>query len=535
MPSDCTYIPYQDTNSFSKLVVDYQAKPDSFTPFVQFTPNQEGIKKAIAQRPYFEVDRAALVSTLKKQYSELEPIDAVSQNINSLEANNTYTVCTAHQPNLLTGYLYFVYKIIHAIKLAEELNNTYPDQHFVPVYYMGSEDNDLDELGTFKYEGKKYVWDGDGQTGAVGRMATTTLKPLLTELFAILGPPGIYTDELKELLIKAYINQPTIAKATQYLVHQLFGKYGLVVIDPDEAVFKKNISHIIKDDLLNHAAKGLVEDQVTALESAGYKSQAYPRPINLFYMNDGVRERIEQEGDKWQVINTDISWDEQSLLAELDKHPERFSPNVILRGLMQETMLPNVAFIGGGAEVAYWMQLKPVFDHYKVFYPVVMQRQSVLWITSEYAGLRKKTGLSIQDLFRPVLELETELVKEHSGTNWQTQEEHRQLEELLKSLQKKATNIDSTLTASAEAALTKMKKQLTVLEKKMLKAEKRKSEVIIGRMHRLTQGLHPMGGLQERTENFISYYTLHGNSFFDRLKEATLPYNEQFLVIEDEE
>lgn len=535
MPSDCIYIPYQDTNSFSKLVIDYQQRSPNLQPFYQFAPNPQGVAEAIKERANYKLDRPTLVNTLQQQYEDLQPIDAVNKNIASLANDNTYTICTAHQPNLLTGYLYFIYKILHTIKLAEELNNTYSDRHFVPVYYMGSEDNDLDELGTFRYEQERFVWNGDGQTGAVGRMNTKSLKPLLAKLFNILGPPNKNTEALKKLLTEAYLKQPTIGKATQYLVHQLFGQYGLVVVDPDEDAFKQGILPIIEDDLLQHTAKGLVEQQVEKLTEAGYKSQAYPRDINLFYMKENIRERLEKEGDKWVVLNTNISFTKEELIKELKEHPKRFSPNVILRGLLQETMLPNVVFIGGGAEVAYWLQLKEVFNHYKVFYPVVLQRQSAMWVTPKYTAIRKKLGLSIQDLFKPTLTLEEEEVKKKTGTHWQTEEEQATTKKLLTSLKDKAVAIDATLGASAEAALTKITKQLTVLEKKMLRAEKRKLETTINRLHLLKEGLFPNGGLQERIDNFATYYPTYGPKFIEQLKKGILPYNEQFLIVEDED
>ncbi|MEZ5018223.1 MAG: bacillithiol biosynthesis cysteine-adding enzyme BshC [Flavipsychrobacter sp.] len=535
MPSDCIYIPYQDTHSFSKLVLDYQNQIPDLQPFYQYSPSKEGIAKAIEERSKYPTDRVALVDTLHQQYKDLTPIEAVTKNIASLADEHTYTICTAHQPNLLTGYLYFIYKILHAVKLAEELNKSHPNKHFVPVYYMGSEDNDLEELGVFRYEGERYTWDGNGQTGAVGRMNTESLKPLLDNLFRVLGPPSKTTDELKELLQNAYLKQPTIGKATQYIVHELFGRYGLVVIDPDVAIFKKNISSIIEDDLLQHTAKELVEQQVKNITDKGYKSQAYPRDINLFYMKDDIRERIEKEEDKWIVVNTNISFSEKELLEELDKHPKRLSPNVILRGLLQETMLPNVAFIGGGAEVAYWLQLKEVFSHYKVFYPVILQRQSAMWIKPKYKALRQKLGLSIEDLFKPTLILEEEEVQKNTVHNWQTAEEQKEANELLNKLKQKAIAIDTTLGASAEAALAKISKQLTVLEKKMLRAEKRKLATTIGRIHQLKEGLFPKGGLQERIDNFIDYYPTYGDEFLDQLKEGILPYNEQFLIIEDED
>lgn len=530
MESHCTYISYSETGFFTPLVLDYLQQKKELQPFYTFNPDEAGIDAAIKARGQFPVNRQLLVQVLQKQYTGLQCAGAVKENIEALKQETTFTVCTAHQPNLLTGYLYFIYKIAHAIQLANALNTKHPGKRFVPVYYMGSEDNDLAELGVFRYGDKKYVWDAAGQTGAVGRMNTKSLQKLLGELFKIIGPPGDYIEELKEILSQAYLHHDTIGSATRYLVNELFGRYGLIVLDADEPGFKREILPVLKDDLLHHTANGIVKDTAAKL-SENYRSQAYPRDINLFYLADGIRERIERDGDKWVVLNSDVSWNEEALLKELEQHPERFSPNVILRGILQESILPDVAFIGGGAEVAYWLQLKELFNHYKVFYPAVVLRQSALWIDSRAAELQKKAGLSTKDLFKPVDVLALEYVNNNSRAEWHTGTEAVAFEELIHQLREKAISIDTTLKPAAEAVLIKIKYQLTLLEKKMLRAEKRKHDTEIQRIGKIKGILFPNNSLQERYCNFIEFYTIYGHDFLNQVLKHTSPYNKGFMVI----
>ncbi|XZF13902.1 bacillithiol biosynthesis cysteine-adding enzyme BshC [Chitinophagaceae bacterium MMS25-I14] len=532
MPIAFHYLPYRDTGHFSSLVNDYLSQDEKIRPFYTFAPDAAGLNDAVRQRAAYKVDRALLVSVLERQYATLPVQEAVQQNIALLADENTFTVCTAHQPNLMTGYLYFIYKIVHAVKLAEELKALHPEKNFVPVYYMGSEDNDLDELGVFRYEGKKFTWYADGQTGAVGRMKTESLTPLISELFRLLGPPGSNLDDLKELIQEAYLHHNTVGAATQFLVHKLFGRFGLVVLDPDETAFKKVYLQVMKDDLLHHTPFDIVSRQ-NELLATHYKVQAHPRQVNLFYMKDHLRERIEHSGDTWQVVDSLIKWNKEELLAELEAHPGRFSPNVILRGMFQETILPNVAFIGGGAEVAYWMQLKTLFDHYKIFFPAVMLRQSAMWINPYAAKLRRELGLSIKDLFQPELQLVRSYIAQNSQDDWQTEQESQSLEKIFCGLKQKATALEPTLKGSAEAALTKMRYQMQVLEKKMLRAEKKKMQVQLSRITRLKETLFPNGGLQERIENFIGYQLIYGAGYLDILKEHMHPLKNDFLVIED--
>lgn len=533
MDIDCTHIPYSNTGNFSDLVLDYLNAHPNLKQYYNYTPDADGIAQAIAARNKYPVNRKVLVSVLHKQYAELNKHDKLIENIDRLADENTYTICTAHQPNLMTGYLYFIYKIMHAIKLADELNTKYSDKHFVPVYYMGSEDNDLEELGTFRYNNQKYVWDAAGQTGAVGRMHTTSLKPLLDEVFKVLGPPGENLDMLKDILTQAYLQHKTIGEATQYLVNELFGRYGLVVLNPDEAELKRQIIPILKDDLQNHMAYVLVNDHIETLEEQ-YKVQAYPRMINLFYLHDDIRERIEKRNGKWRVLNTEIEWSEDELMTELETHPERFSPNVILRGIFQESILPDVAFIGGGAEVAYWLELKPVFENYKVFYPVVLLRQSILWMPAQYNKLRQQLHFSIEDVFKSESSLIRSYIGKHSSNNWHTDEETAAIQNVLAQLKDKATKLDPTLQASAEAAFAKMKHQLQTLEKKMLRAEKRKMSDQLQRITRLKNGISPNGSLQERYENFIGYYAAMGHQYIDTLYKHIEPLRNEFLVIAEQ-
>ncbi|MFI5196695.1 MAG: bacillithiol biosynthesis cysteine-adding enzyme BshC [Chitinophagales bacterium] len=526
-----THVPYAETGYFSHLVTDYLSSHPDIKPFYQYEPDAQGIAQAINERTKFPVNRKALVAALTKQYADLPKHDKAEENIRLLLKENTFTVCTAHQPNLLTGYLYFIYKILHAIKLAEELSAQHPDKHFVPVYYMGSEDNDIEELGVFRFRGEKYVWDGSGQHGAVGRMDTAGLKPMLNDLFKLFGPPGKNCDDLQDLLTKAYLEHKTIAAATHYLVNELFGRYGLVVLNPDEATLKASFAPVMEDELLNQHSFPIITKQIEKL-GGHYKIQAHPRIINLFYLNDQLRERIEKKGDKWVVVNTGIQWTQQEVIDELKQYPERFSPNVMLRGLYQETILPNVAFIGGGAEVAYWLQLKTLFEYYKVFFPSVHLRQSVLWINNTQSKLRKQLELSVPDIFKPELQLVRDYISKHSTDQWQTQDETIAIEKILQGLKQKATSLDPTLRSAAEAALTKIRRQLSLLEKKMLRAEKKKMQTQLLKISRLKNILFPANSLQERVENFSEYYLQYGASFFDTIKDGIKSLKKELLVVE---
>ncbi|MDQ3682355.1 MAG: bacillithiol biosynthesis cysteine-adding enzyme BshC, partial [Bacteroidota bacterium] len=310
-----TPIPYDLTASFSKIVLHYLGQKKELTPYFSFPPSVNGIEQAVQQKQQQKVDRNSLVEVLQQQYAAIDRTDAVIKNINALQSSNTFTVCTAHQPNLFTGPLYFIYKILHAIKLTDYLKEQLPSFHFVPVFYMGSEDADFEELNHFTAAGKKYEWTTD-QKGAVGRMVIDKkLINLIDELALQIGvePHGI---EFVNLLRESYQDSDTIQSAALKMVNRLFGSYGLVVLIADDARLKKSMIPVFEDDLFKEKPSTIVEATCKRL-SEYYNVQAHPRNINLFYLKNDIRERIIKTGNAFAVYNTDIGFTEQELKSEL--------------------------------------------------------------------------------------------------------------------------------------------------------------------------------------------------------------------------
>ncbi len=397
METHCSYIPYYKTGYFSKLVTDYLDNATQLQSFYNFPPTIEGIQASINQRKNFK-HRKLLVETLQKQYEYLNVHEKVNANLKLLLNENTFTITTAHQPNIFSGPLYVVYKVFHAIKLAEELKQQFPQNNFVPVYFMGSEDADLKELNNITINQRKYVWETK-QTGAVGRMKVD--KALLQLINEIEGQISVKPDgkKLVEIFRDAYKEKESIQQSTLKLLNTLYSEYGLIVLIPDNVAFKKLFQPVIKKELIEQFSNKAVKTTAKELEKY-YKVQASGREINLFYLIDDKRERIEIENKKYEVRSLNKEWTTEEILKELEEHPERFSPNVILRGALQETILPNIAFVGGGGELAYWMELKEVFKKTDVPYPVLLLRNSFLVIDEKEYQTVKKLGLTEGDIFQ---------------------------------------------------------------------------------------------------------------------------------------
>lgn len=527
---DCTFtqLSYQETGFFSNIVSAYIGNDEKLKPFLQHPVSEEGIAEAIKERQKFPTNRKLLVDVLHAQYQSLPVTQKVNNNIALLLDENTFTVCTAHQPAIFTGNLFFIYKIVHTIRLAAHLTEKYPGKNFVPVFYMGCEDADLEELGHVHLNGEKLQWDTN-QQGAVGRMKTSGLEKLISRIEGQLSVEP-YGSELVALLKECYLGSADIQTATLKLVNRLFGEFGLLVLVPDNAAVKKVMIPVFEDELMNHRSTSIVSRTIEEL-SAHFKVQAQPREINLFYLHENTRARIEQSGGKWNIVDTTISFDRKGILKELNEHPDRFSPNVILRGLLQETILPDVAFIGGGGEIAYWLELKGVFDQYHVPFPVLVVRNSFLVIEAKWKEKLDRLRLGIPDIFREERDLLNDLVKRDSEKKLTLAEEITDVANYYNRLKTVAGEVDDTLTVHVAALQTRAIKPLHELEKKLLRAERKKFEVHERQLHAVKQALFPNNGLQERVENFMPYYAKWGKDFITMILEHSPALEQRFTVI----
>ena len=527
------FISYQQTGYFSKIITDYLSQNDSLKNFYQHPFNKEGILSAIAERKKFNTNRKLLVEQIKLQYAPVQSFYKVKKNITALLDENTFTLCTAHQPNIFTGHLYFIYKIIHTIKLADTLNSELTGNKFVPVFYVGSEDADIEELGHIFINGEKYEWKTK-QTGAVGRMIID--DALLSILKKIDGQLAVepFGKEIIGLIRECYIKGTTIQDASFRLINKLFGDYGLIILLPDNTELKRTMTSIFEDDIFNNTSSDIVNKTSEEL-SQDYKIQAHPREINLFYLKDDTRKRIVQEKNSYKVHDTAIRFTHEELKNELQQFPERFSPNVILRALYQETILPNIIFIGGGGELAYWLELKDLFHHYKIPFPVLALRNSFMLINKKINSLIQKLSLTSADIFKHEADLLKEIVNKNSTNKLSLESEKKQIGSLYQNIKSSVNEIDPTLIKHVDSLLAKDLKKFENLEKKIFKAEKRNFESQQRQIQKIKTNLFPNNTLQERVENFMPFYAQQGKGFITMLYDNSLDFELEFCIIKEEE
>ncbi len=531
-----TRVPFSQFPMLAKTDTAYAEADPSLRKFYTYSVDIQSFAQVIADKKRDNTDRKLLVSTLKKQYAALknpQNTEGVISQIEKLENAHTFTVTTAHQPSLLLGPLYFVYKIFSTINLAEKLRSAYPEQDFVPVFVIGGEDHDFEEVNSISIFNKKITWES-GEKGAVGMMKTASLDTVLAELKPILGE----NDNAKaifELIEQAYTAHDIYHDATQALLHALFGQYDLVVLNMNDADLKRAFIPIMQREIVEQPSKKMVESAQAELSALGFKSQAFPREINLFYLRENLRERIVEENGVFRALNTDYQWlTREDLLKEVADTPQYFSPNVVLRPLFQELILPNLAYIGGGGELAYWLERKEQFAYFGVNFPMLIRRNSAVWLDKGSLDRLSKLEISLIDLAGDTEIFIKNFLSSRASDPLSMTAEKEAISAIFDKIVAKAIAFDATLEKSVAAEKAKQIQSIEQIEAKIMKAEKQKNETTLNQIRALAQKFFPNGGLQERSDNFLPFYLKHGSTFFDVLHQNLNPLERGFVIISEE-
>ena len=529
MPS--TSISYSQTGYFSKTMSDYLKQDSSLESFYGKFPTLKGIKQQLEekQKNFSKNGRSVLVSQLEKQYQDFVITQATQDNINALSKSSTFTVTTGHQLNLFTGPMYYIYKILSVINLTEQLTRKYPENSFVPVFWMATEDHDFQEINGFNFKGNKIKWDTN-QSGPVGRFSTKVLQELVTVLKTEFGQTtnGRY---LLDLFQKAYTQNDTLAQATRFITNALFGSYGIVVLDGDDRRLKKQFISYVEAELFAKKGHKEISNTTQRLVSLGYPQQVHPREINLFYIKDELRERIIEKDGMFLINNTSMVFSKAQMQKQLSNYPERFSPNALLRPLYQEVVLPNLCYVGGGGELAYWFQLKDYFESVGVTFPVLLLRNSAILANIKLESRLKKLDVSVQDIFKKDTALSSWFVNKVSNIPIDFSSQQRHLEKQFEHLYTIAGQTDASFLGAVAAQQKKQTNGLLHLEKRLLNAQKRKHADQLSRLIRLRSEIFPQGGLQERVANFSEFYLEYGTSLLPTIKENLKPLEGKFTFI----
>jgi bacillithiol biosynthesis cysteine-adding enzyme BshC len=516
--------------AFPDLFVDYCTAFDAVSDFYAGDWRDPSARRtaadAAAQRP---ADRDALADVLLDQ-NERWGLDASTQShIEALRDPDTVAIVTGQQVGLLTGPLYTIYKTITTLQLAEEWAEQ-TGRTVVPVFWVEGEDHDFEEIATAHVLHRnevvplRYAPDVSDNPGAVGRLALTDqIHDVLDRLDEAL-PPSDFKPDVMERVRAAYQPGTRIEDAFTRLLRSLFEDEGLVFINPDDARLKALTRPLFRREIQDpQAPAARIEATTQALRDHGYHAQVTARPTNLFWLAESGRHAIDLTDDGlFQLRGTDRTYSREALLNHLDDTPERFSPNVILRPLMQDLLLPTAAYVAGPGEVSYFAQYKDVYDWADLDMPLIHPRASVSLVEGKVQKVLDKYALSAADFQRDLEALFQDVVVDTMEVDVDAvfSEALPQLHQTINALKPEVEAVDRTLGSSAEAARAAIMDEMKTLKQKVVRAEKRQQDEVRTQIEKAYVNLRPNGALQERMINVLYYLNKYSLDVLDDLRHG---------------
>ncbi|UKN02874.1 bacillithiol biosynthesis cysteine-adding enzyme BshC [Paracrocinitomix mangrovi] len=495
---------FEELKMSSQLVRDLVAESEKVRPFINRFFDFNAIIDQINEKNFSEEKRKVLYKVLNEQNKDVQLSVQTKCHIESLQSENTFTITTGHQLNLMTGPLYSIYKAVQVIKIANQLKEIHPTYNFVPVFWMATEDHDFEEISKIHLFGKAVQWEKEGQENLVtGRISTAQIEPFLSEIEGFFQDPK--AQEVLKNFTDIYRNTSNLTEATRQLMNELLGDYGLVILDGDDPELKSFFAEHMILEVENQIGFETVQKSDEELESKGYHQQVFVRECNLFYIHkDGVRERIALNEDRFEFDGQSYSKDD--LVELIRKQPAQFSPNALYRPLYQEVILPNLVYVGGGGEIAYWCQLKAMFEKHNVVFPMLRLRDSAILYNQPQVDLLNELDISLFDLKLGVEHLIKDIAIENADADLQLTEAESLLMKSKSAVLEKVYKVNEGLAQMVEAEFAKMVNSIEKIESKIIKAEKAKHEKVQKQLVRVRDNFYPENSFQERYDNFLPYY-----------------------------
>ena len=498
---------------------DYLSGQSSLRPFYNYPIQDPDFAKIIADKSTAHIDRTLLQRVIREQYGDMPMCSLSQQHLEWLGQPNSFTITTGHQVVLLGGPLFTTYKVLSTAKLAERLNQQFPDQRFVPIFWIHTEDHDFEEVN--------HYYQGFGQKQTYSGSFTSQVGNHIIE------------DAIQEVLpahplSQAYQVGGQWKDGFRTLAFQLFDKYGVLILDADHPDLKAVFRPILKAELLDSQAKTSIDAQSLRLTASRYKQQINPREINLFYMDENGRDRIDRDGEDFVILNRNESVSRTSLLQWVEDHPERFSPNVCLRPLYQEMILPNLAYFGGWGELSYWLQLKEMFEKAQVNFPLLLPRFSATAFTQAQWDAWHALGFDASDIRKPL----HSLYQQYLPNIWNPSELIRQQQNLLAQIDGMTRYVEAeispTLARTSIALRVTIQKRLERLQKKAGKVMRNRFPKKFQEIELLKLAIQPDGQVQERVFSLFAFDSYEPESFLEQVWGVIDPlkFDHAYLVLD---
>ncbi|MBK9107919.1 MAG: bacillithiol biosynthesis cysteine-adding enzyme BshC [Saprospiraceae bacterium] len=520
-------------SGLSKFDLHYIYQPEALEPIIGASSYQQQITRALKERQSFQ-GRQEIMDLLLAQYKDTHNCQLTLDNIRKLIQPNCFTVICAHQPCIFGGPLYWIYKILSTIAYCRQLKKEYPDNEFIPIYFSGNEDHDFDEINHLYIFNKKIQWN-EIPGKAVGRLTTHNLTQVIHELMEVFKA-NTFAQQFLEEELHIVQNSSNYASYFRHFTTKLFSNYGLIYFDPDDPLAKEKLIPILLQELSEQFIYSSTKQSSELLLQQGFQLQVNPRELNLFYHHSSGRKRIVKlSAHHFSLVDNTKTWTLDEIQLEVKLHPENFSPNVMLRPIYQEILFPNVAFIGGGAEINYWMQLYSSFAAIHVSFPALIRRHSLWYIDQAMSQKIQKSGILKLDFFKSKNELEAQLLATHENISPVPAKAFQDIEDVLLKIKQLISSLDASTQSSIAAEIQKMIKSKEHIEQKIRKYQKSKFDTELQVIYKIKDQLFPEGIPQERHFNFLAYYFQFGELYFDVLLERLEMHATEMLIAEEQE
>ncbi|MGH9784172.1 MAG: bacillithiol biosynthesis cysteine-adding enzyme BshC [Terriglobia bacterium] len=522
-------IPYTELPHVTRLFADYLYDFPRVREFYPLNPYEEAsFADAARSLEYSDSLRKAVVSVLEEQNRAFSAGEAANENLRKLARPGCFAVVTGQQTGLFSGPVFAFYKALTAIKLARTL--TARGLEAVPVFWLATEDHDLAEVNhcfvqdrdgapqRLEYAGEPPV--PDAPVGAV--RLTDAIQAPLDALTAFL-PESPHRVELLETLRDCYRPGEGLATAFGRLMARLFAAYGVVLVDSLDERLHALSAHVFQAAVESAVALGNeLQDRSRRLVESGYHAQVRTTEnSSLLFQYEAGRRRPLRLQDGLFTTSDGESFSPQEILTRLREQPQVLSPNVLLRPVMQDALLPTIAYVGGPSELAYLAQAAPVYQRVLGRMPVIVPRASFTLLEPHAHRLLEKYGLTLLDVCSGKQALRDKMAARFLPPDLAAafQTAAAGLTESLEALQASLAKLDPTLADAAANSGRKMHYQLSTLERKAAQAAQSRSEQVERDAVRLENSLYPHKTLQERHYSGINYLARYGPSLLDQIYE----------------
>jgi bacillithiol biosynthesis cysteine-adding enzyme BshC len=526
-------VSFDRLHGFSELFVTYcQA-------YSQVSDYYAGDFRSLSQRSRIAAKRAEaprardrLADVLIDQNQRWQLDDLTRRNIESLREPESIAVVTGQQVGLFTGPLYTVYKTITALQLARQLEEQ-TGRAVVPIFWMAGEDHDYEEisgihviqrneLATVRYT-EHEMSDGLPR-GPVGRLTIgEQIEPVFQKLEENLLDTE-FSPELMRTIRSAYAPGTTLTDAFARLLNAFFSESGLVLVSPDDRRLKQLAAPLWRREIEEYAeSEKRLRDRGAKLEES-YHAQIYARATNLFLLEPEGRFALEpsEAPGEFRLRGLDRGFSKAELLEMVAEQPERFSPNVALRPLMQDYLFPTAAYVGGPGEIAYFAQIEPLYDWLEIPMPVIYPRVSGTIVESKIRKVLDRYELSLPEVQQELGALFKQVIIDYGDVDVEGEFDDalRYIHEAINHLKPIAGEVDQTLVSSTEATRAALMKEMDKLKQKIIRAEKRNHDEISGQLQKAQTGLFPERQLQERYLSVLYFLNKYSPSMLDDWRES---------------